>query len=158
RAHSRESRARRAEQPSLNPGAAVFGNVGGSAPRRGRVGSSRREGLIAYRIIVATRVRTWPTGSALSNNALPRKPKPDPSHEDAASYRVRPGWRSSSPPAGPPFLHDDMDIGDDEVKLTLDEALAAVRAGAERVLSEPTYKERLALAAEESRASGIEEA
>ena len=44
------------------------------------------------------------------------------------------------------------------MKLTLDEALDAVRDVAQRVVDEPAYKERLAAATEESRASGIDEA
>jgi hypothetical protein len=43
-------------------------------------------------------------------------------------------------------------------KLTLDDARAAVREAAQKVLDEPSYKERLALATDESRASGIDEA
>ena len=43
-------------------------------------------------------------------------------------------------------------------RLTLDEARAAVRENAPKVLNETPYKERIALTEEESRASGIEEA
>ena len=43
-------------------------------------------------------------------------------------------------------------------RLTLDEACAAVRENAPKVLNETAYKERIALTEEESRASAIEEA